>query len=214
MSRKTGRDFPIQRANVVNFMKALFLAFMIAVLAPRPTPPLVHHLVVLPSSTLDVEGTTNVSSYKCTIARYTGTDTLVLHESGKNIRPVFVKGAVSLDASSVDCGMALMTSDFRKAINLKEHPAIIVDFISFERMPKYSFDEEHFKGIMTISLGGVKKLFEVVCTIDTGSGTIHLVGSHEFLFSDFKLTPPTRILGAVKVNESLRVTFRLDLLLN
>jgi hypothetical protein len=195
-------------------MKILFVAFVIALLSPNPAPSLVHHLVVLPSSTLEVEGTTNVNSYKCAISRYTGSDTLVLHESGKGIRPVFVKGAVSLDASGVDCGMALMTSDFRKAINLKEHPAIIVDFISFERMPKYTSVEEPFKGIMTISLGGVKKLFEVPCNIDTGSGTIHLVGSHEFLFSDFNLTPPTRMLGAVKVNESLKVTFRLNLLLN
>lgn len=195
-------------------MKVLFVVLSTLLLTVRSHPPLVHYLVVLPSSTLEVEGTTNVNNYKCAIVRYTGSDTLVLQEGGQNIRPVFVKGSVSLDASCVDCGMAMMTSDFKKAINFKEHPVIIVDFISFERMPKYTSGEEHFKGVLIISLGGVKKLFEVMCTIKAVSGVIHLVGSHEFLFSDFKLSPPTRMLGAIKVNESLKVTFSLHLLLN
>ena|SRR5688572_421995 len=176
---------------------------------------LVHRLIVQPSSTLSIEGTTNINSYDCAIIKYTGNDTLVLHEGGRNIRPVFVKGAVELDASSCDCGMAPMTSDFRKAINSKEYPSIIIDFISFERMPVYGTDPDKFKGILKISLAGVTKLFEVNCTINaTHAGTIHLMGTRVFLFSDFDITPPTRMLGAVKVNESLTVSFHLQLKLD
>jgi hypothetical protein len=183
--------------------------------ARRESPTLVHRLIVQPSSTLDIEGTTNINSFKCAIAKYVGNDTLVLHEGGRNIRPVFVRGAVELDAASFDCGMAMMTSDFQKAINAKVHPAIVIDFISFERTPAYTTVREQFKGILKISLGGVTRLFEVNCAIDVdSSGTINLAGSREFTFSDFGLTPPTRMLGAVKVNEALRVSFHLKLKLD
>jgi len=176
---------------------------------------LIHRLIVQPSSTLNIEGTTNINSYDCAIIRYTGNDTLVLHEGGRNIRPVFVKGAVELDASSCDCGMAPMTSDFRKAIKSKEYPSIIIDFISFERMPVYASAPDKFKGILKISLGGVTKLFEVNCTINTTpAGIIHLAGTRVFNFADFNITPPTRMLGAVKVNESLQVSFHLQLKLD
>jgi len=197
-------------------MKTLVIVLVITLATPRDEPPvLVHRLVVQPSSTLSIEGTTNINRYKCAISRYAGSDTLVLNEGGRNIRPVFVKGAVALDASSFDCGLALMTSDFHKAIKSKDYPAIIVDFISFERMPAYTSAPERFKGILKISLGGVTKLFEVNCAIEaTDSGIIHLTGSRGFVFSDFSLTPPTRMLGIVKVREALNVSFHLQLTLD
>jgi hypothetical protein len=197
-------------------MKALMILLVVTMMAPRlESPTLVHRLIVQPSSTLEIEGTTNVSGYKCAISKYVGHDTLVLHEGGKNIRPVFVKGAVALDASSFDCGMALMTSDFQRAINSKAFPAIVIDFISFERTPSYGTTREEFKGILKISLGGVTKFFEVNCAIRAGSSaTISLSGSREFTFSDFGLTPPTRLLGTVKVKEALKVSFDLKLKLD
>ncbi len=110
-------------------------------------PVLVHRLIVLPASKLTIDGKTNVNSFACTIAHYFGTDTLVLHEGGINVRPVFVKGSVALDASTFDCGMAIMTSDFRKTVKSNQHPAIVIDFISFERMPSYALEEEIFKAL-------------------------------------------------------------------
>ena len=197
-------------------MKALLIVLPIILSALHvKSQTLVHRLIVQPSSTLNIEGTTNINNYECAISKYTGNDTLVLHEGGRNIRPVFLKGAVELDASSCDCGMAPMTSDFRKAINSKQYPAIVIDFISFERMPVYTTATDNFKGILKISLGGVTKLFEVNCTINaTSSGIIHLVGTRTFSFSDFNITPPTRMLGAVKVNQSLKVSFHLQLRLD
>ncbi len=174
-----------------------------------------HRLIVLPNSTLSIDGKTNVNSFTCSIAKYAGSDTLVLHEGGKNTRPVFVKGSVGLDASTFDCGMALMTSDFRRTINSDKYPAIVIDFISFERTPSYSQKEEKFKGILKISLGGVTKLFEVDCSIEAKpNGLIHLKGGRNFTFADFGLTPPSRMMGAVKVKEDLTVKFHLVLKLD
>ena len=197
-------------------MKAFLIVLaMLLVMLMVSAQTLEHRLIVQPSSCLYIEGTTNINTYECAIKRYAGNDTLVLHEGGRNIRPVFVKGAVALDASSCDCGIPLMTSDFRKAINSKEHPSIIIDFISFERMPVYASRPDQFKGILKISLAGVTKVFEVNCSINaTQAGIIHLDGSRVFNFSDFNITPPTRMLGAIRVDQALTVTFHLQLKLD
>lgn len=177
--------------------------------------PLVHRLIVLPASKLSIDGKTNVNTFTCGIAKYSGTDTLVLHEGGKNTRPVFVKGSVGLDASTFDCGMAIMTSDFRKTIKSDEYTAIVIDFISFERTPSYEQKEENFKGILKISLAGVTKLFEVDCIIEAKEdGMIHLKGGRNFTFSDFGLKPPSRMMGTIKVKENLTVKFHLVLKLD
>jgi len=176
---------------------------------------LVHRFIVLPASKLTIDGKTNVNSFTCAIAKYSGTDTLVLHEGGRNVRPVFVKGSVGLDASTFDCGMAIMTSDFRKTVKSDVYPAIIIDFISFERTPSYKGVKENFKGILKISLAGVTKLFEVDCFIETKpNGLIHLQGGRHFTFADFGLKPPSRMLGTVKVKEDLNVNFHLVLKLD
>lgn len=176
---------------------------------------LVHRFIVLPASKLSIDGKTNVNSFTCAIAKYFGTDTLVLHEGGKNVRPVFVKGSVGLDASTFDCGMAIMTSDFRKTIKSEVYPTIVIDFISFERNPSYKEGEEKFIGILKISLAGVTKLFEVNCAIETKpNGLIHLKGGRQFTFADFGLKPPTRMMGAIKVQEDLNVNFHLVLKLD
>jgi hypothetical protein len=176
---------------------------------------LIHRFIVLPASKLSIDGKTNINSFTCSIAKYTGTDTLVLQEGGKKIRPVFVKGSVGLDASTFDCGLAIMTADFRKTVKSEEYPAIVIDFISFERAPSYAPGEEKFKGILKISLAGVTKLFEVDCSIETKpTGMIHLKGGRAFTFADFGLKPPSRMMGTIKVQEELTVKFHLVLKLD
>jgi hypothetical protein len=176
---------------------------------------LVHRLIVLPSSKLSIDGSTNINSFTCAIAKYQGTDTLILHEGGKNVRPVFVKGSVGLEATTFDCGLAIMTSDFRKTIKSSQYPSIVIDFISFEKAPSYALGEEKFKGIIKISLAGVTKLFEVDCSIEAKTnGLIYLNGSRSFTFSDFNLIPPSRMMGTIKVQEDLNVKFNLVLRLD
>jgi hypothetical protein len=137
---------------------------------------------------------------------------LVIQEGGKNVKPVFIKGSVSLDASSFSCGMAAMTSDFHKTIKSNSFPAIVIEFILFERIPSYAYKEEKFKGIMKISMAGTTNLFEVDCTIEANpSGLIYLKGARQFKFADFNLEPPAHMFGMVRVEDSLKVSFNLVL---
>jgi hypothetical protein len=193
----------------------LLTFLLLAGLTHREDADLVHRFIVLPDSHLTIGGKTNINTFNCAIPRYKGRDTLVLHEGGRNVRPVFVRGSVTLDASSFDCGLAVMTSDFCKTISSKSHPAIIIDFISFERAPTYGHGEDRFKGIVKISLSGITKLFEMDCSIEAkSSGLIYLKGGRDFLFSDFNLEPPKHMMGLVKVQQNLTVGFRLVLKLD
>ena len=195
------------------FLPAVVLLLMMG-FTPSDKGVLIHRLIVLPSSKLTIDGKTNVNTFQCAITQYKGKDTLVLQEGGRNKRPVFKKGYVGLEASSFDCGMKVMTNDFGKTIKAKDYPVVSIEFISFERAPRFGA-EETFKGNLKISLGGVAKTFDMNCTIQVkSSGQIHLLGSRDFTFSDFDLEPPSRMLGMVKVNDALKVNFHLVLLLD
>jgi hypothetical protein len=197
-------------------MKAI-IGICIAVLVSAFTiesPVLRHRFIVQPSSKLIISGKTNVNSFECSTL-YCGKDTLVLREGGPGYKPVFEKGYVGLDASAFSCGMKLMTNDFSKTIKANEHPSIVIDFISFERVPVYGCTEETFKGRLKISLAGITNSFDINCSIEVKSnGLIHLKGGRNFVFADFNLTAPTHMMGVVKVNEELDVNFHLVLKLD
>ena len=175
---------------------------------------LIHRFIVQPSSQLIISGKTNVSSFQC-VSLYTGNDTLVLKEGGIGTKPFFEKGMVALEATAFDCGLKVMTSDFKNTIKATENPYITIYFISFERVPVYTNSKDQFKGKLKISLGGITKPFDVDCTIEAKSnGLIHLKGGRNFVFKDFNLEAPTRMMGLVRVDENLDVNFHLVLKLD
>lgn len=188
----------------------LFIALS-AFTATKDHSILLHRFIVLPSSKLIISGKTNINSFQCS-SLYCGRDTLVLQEGGPGNRPVFLKGYVGLDASAFNCGLQMMTNDFGKTIKSKKYPSISIDFISFERLPVYGCAEEKFKGNLKITLSGITRSFEVTCSIEAkNNGQIHLKGGRNFIFSDFNLEAPTRMMGMVKVKETLDVNFHLIL---
>ena len=174
---------------------------------------LIYQLVVHPTSSITIGGSTNVNKYNCAIAKYTGNDTLLLTaERGKGA--YFKKGVVKLEASRFDCEKHVITKDFAETIQAKKYPYITLNFTSFERAPEFEETEEPFRGKITVTLANVSVPCEVRCRIvKDKNNLIHLRGWHLFKFSDFKLQAPTKMMGLIKVEEMITVDFHMVLVL-
>src|SRR5690348_14565246 len=80
-------------------------------------------LVVQPASTLSINGKTTVNKYECKIGSYSGSDTLRLRaEVGKGV--TFSKGIAKLVANEFDCGVKIITNDFRETLQTEKYPFI------------------------------------------------------------------------------------------
>lgn len=190
---------------------ALLALWSLCVSAIAQDMKVTHRFVIHPSSSVTINGKTNVNKYNCQTQDYKQSDTLLLHaEVGKGA--YFSKGLARLDAKGFECNMDVITKDFADIIQADKYPYIKIDFISFEREPKYQETEEKFKGDLTITLGNVSVRRQVRCSIvKDDNGLIHLQGRQNFNFSDFKLKAPTKMMGLVKVDEKITVTFHLVL---
>jgi len=173
----------------------------------EPVDVTAYKLVMQPTSSLTIDGKTNVNTFQCSFAQYAGADTLVFkRDQGDGV--YFLKGDIRLQASGFDCGKKVMTRDFQKVIKAEAFPHFIVELLSFEKMPEYNPVERRYKGAMKIFLAGESSTTNVECTFRKDkAGLIHLTGSQEFTFSDFKMTPPTRLMGAIKVENRIVVRF-------
>lgn len=159
------------------------------------------------TSSLTINGSTNINKFACDIPSYGQTDTLSLSRGRGSIT---LSGTVVLKIRSFDCHNAIMTSDLRKTLKEPVMPALKISFLSLSKMPVFAGQPEMITGLVDIELAGVKKRFEVAYQVTGDSQReFHLLGSRDVTFTDFNLIPPRKLGGMIKTNDKLSVTFHL-----
>jgi hypothetical protein len=160
------------------------------------------------SSSLSVKGSTNVNKFTCDIPNC-DQDTLTIWKSDKEIK---ISGSISPDVLSFDCHKAMMTRDLRKTLKAKKYPKLHIRFLSLNELPQLSGKPVTINGKVEIEIAGIKKFYQVDyrISVDTGK-VIHLLGSKDLNFSDFKLIPPRKLGGMIKTKDQLTVAFNLNM---
>ncbi|MCW3089323.1 MAG: hypothetical protein JWP81_392 [Ferruginibacter sp.] len=165
------------------------------------------------TSTIGIQGSTNVNDFGCEINGYYQQDTIFCSEESAANKMVTLNGALQVDILKFDCHNKMLTGDLRKTLKANEYPKLVIRFLSLERAPLIQNNKDFLKGWVEVELAGSRRKFEVCYSfIKTGASSIRLNGKRAFSFSDFKLTPPKKFMGMVKVNDKFNVDF--NLLLN
>ncbi|MBC7400832.1 MAG: YceI family protein [Mucilaginibacter sp.] len=161
------------------------------------------------SSSLSVNGTTNINKFTCDIPAYDQTDTLMLSRRNKEI---ILSGDIRLKIQSFDCHNSMMTHDLRKTLKEKEFPRLHIRFLSLSEYPELTAKPATITGFVDIELAGASKRFQVNYQVSIDAQkNIHLLGSQDINFSDFNLIPPRKLGGMIKTNDKLSVAFHLKM---
>jgi hypothetical protein len=162
------------------------------------------------SSTIRIQGSTNVNNFGCDVIGYYRPDTISCSEENAVSKLVTLDGDLQIDISKFDCHNRMLTGDLRKTLKAREYPELIIHFLSFERSPLIQNSKDILRGWVEIELAGNVRRFEVNYTfMKTESSMIQLNGSRCFSFADFKLVPPKKFAGLVKVKDKFHVDFNL-----
>lgn len=170
--------------------------------------------IVQKSSSLRINGRTNISHFSCAVAQYGEPDTITFQntESRGISASIPLNGVLHVNIGDFDCRNHAMTGEFKKILLYKQYPQLKIIFLSLERMPVFGTQPESLKGQVFIELAGVSKQFEMDYTSNREDpDTVELTGSRQLCFSDFGLQPPKKMNGLVRVNETLEVRFMLCL---
>ncbi|MBA4139362.1 MAG: hypothetical protein H0X70_02490 [Segetibacter sp.] len=132
--------------------------------------------------------------------------------SNDNTKQIRLSGELQMDVLSFNCHSSLITRDLRKTLKAEEYPKFIIRFLSIKSMPALQDKSELIKGWIEVELAGVVKRFELCYLFSKeGAGNIKLNGGRSFCFSDFKLSPPRKLAGLVKIKDDFDVNFQLIL---
>ncbi len=190
--------------------KGLFYLIILLGIVGFNTSDSISYWVVLQGSSLTVNGSTNINTFQCEIANYSLPDTLTCVKTSK-AQSLPMNGKLNLDIESFDCHNKMMTSDLRKTLKSKAFPKLTVHFVSINSYPNFK-NPAKIIGVVDIGLAGVVKRFEInyLFTQDNAN-IVHLKGDRSILFSDFNLTPPSKLGGVIKAKDALQVEFKLNL---
>ena len=179
-----------------------------------PAPKEKTSWIVQKSSSLSINGRTNINHFSCAIAQYAEPDTITFQNEGCHVKPggIPLNGVLHVNIVDFDCRNRTMTGEFKKTLQYKQYPQLKIIFLNLERMPNFTSQPETLKGQVFIELAGVSKQFEMDYTSNREDPeTVDLTGSRQLCFSDFGLQPPKKMGGMVRVNETLDVKFILCL---
>lgn len=162
------------------------------------------------TSSLQIEGSSNVNQFVCGVQGYYQTDTIAFAVENA-AKAIPLRGSITIDVASFDCHNRMLTKDLRRTLKSTEYPQLYVRFVALERSPAFQNNKDNLKGVVEIELAGVRKRFGIDYVLEKNGGTVILNGFRTFSFTDFMLTPPKKLAGAIRVRDNFNVQFHLNL---
>lgn len=150
-------------------------------------------------SYLFISGESNVNEFTFT---YNGEDAENTDKTNHNNRSV----EISIPIRDFEASNPMMYSDFLELMKESRYPRIKVSF-SMEHLEKTLKGQDGSCPEVNITIAGVTRTYSIECSVDQCSGNILLKGRQVVKLSDFKLKPPAKLLGLIKVSNEINVNF-------
>lgn len=164
--------------------------------------------LVTEESSLQISGSSNVNNFQCTSLSYTGKDTLYEIQSTV-YGPASLSGVINLEAEGIDCQNILITNGFMETVKAEEYPQIRISLLSLKKGNRYT-EAQYIKGMVEISMAGVSRKYPLSSKLEKlDEGKAYLQGQQSLRLSDFGLQPKPKMLGMIKVEDSVSVDFQL-----
>ena len=177
---------------------------------------------ILPdSSSLKINGSTNVNSFDCTYTGNIRNDSLlvklILEDSSTTLRGAHLK----LRVKHFDCGKNKMNEDFYDLMKANKSPFIYMDVALFKKDTEPETEHspllQSFDAETIFTLAGVTNTYQVDIEAKKQSKrkkkypTTRIKGNHQLDITDFGLEPPTKFLGLVKVDKKVTISFVIEM---
>ena len=155
------------------------------------------------SSTMTILGTTNVHNFQSKVTQMSGD--LVI--SGKKVQSL----KVDVPVKSIKSNEKLMDTKTYEAFNAEKNPTITFQLIDAV-IQKATAEDIDVTLTGNLTMAGVTKKVSFNTTGKAlKAGTFQFTGSVALKMTDFKMKPPTAMLGMMKVGDAITLKFSIIL---
>lgn len=156
-------------------------------------------------SALKIKGKTNVSKFECEFNMKVLSDSIGISYMHHNDHLKFTDTKLRLPNFHFDCGGKGINKDFHQLLNSEEYPQILI--ILKELVPIESTSKSA-QVTVEIVISNVMNTYSVPIQIDT-SDQLLVSGTLPLNINDFNLSPPSKVMGMIKVSPIIEIEFQL-----
>jgi hypothetical protein len=123
---------------------------------------------------------------------------------------------LSINIEKLDCGNVLMNLEMQKALGATDHPYIHIDLLKIMETPPATLSASDapvkLKALVSIQIKGVARhhWIDVSAKKSAGGGKFRFSGAKNLTMTEFGIEPPVALFGLMKVKDSIRVLFDLQ----
>ncbi|MCL6216742.1 YceI family protein [Zunongwangia pacifica] len=159
-------------------------------------------LLISKESQLKINGDTNINSFNCVFNPQELPEKLIARFERKQQTLIFKNTSLKLRAKAFDCGSRPINRDFKDLIKAEKYPYIFLDLKELKLTAPNSA-----LVTLNIEIAGIEKPYKVLVKIDDSKS--NYTGIINLNINDFKLEPPKKVFGLIKVKEEIQIEFDL-----
>ena len=154
-----------------------------------------------PETHVQVDGTSTLHEWTCKVETVSGEGKFSVE--GTTLSEI-TQLKVSMAANSLKSGKgAMMDKNTCKALKADEYPQIVYELLSAKVLPGGKLSTA---GKLTIA-GVSKEVKMEVSYLVTQAGKVTVKGALPILLTEYKIDPPTAMMGTIKTGEEVKVVF-------
>lgn len=148
--------------------------------------------------TLTISGTSSLHDWDMTSGTATGK--LVATLEGTKLDKI-ISLIVEMPAETIKSGKSGMDKNAYKALKTSQYKTVKFDL----KQAQKTGTGYTLKGTFTIA--GVAKEVSIPIKVTSAGGKHTLTGDYSFKLTDYKITPPTAMLGTIKTGDAVKIAF-------
>jgi len=183
-------------------MKSILSLWIVGIILLLPSQEPIEEFNVLPSSTLEIQGASNINNFTC-VFDMEDISTVSVNYNAKTQK--FESALIQFPVASFDCGGRMINQDFKELLQEKYHPRINLRLLEIEPI-------EEDKALVTLEfeIAGVKNLYKMPASFAVMKGYYSSRGHIELDIEDFGLEQPKKLFGMITISNKIDVHFKFD----
>ncbi len=164
-------------------------------------------VVLLPGqSSITIKGTSSLHDWEEKVEKFNVNLNLTFRE--KEISGIDMVN-LTCETVSITSENSIMTHKTHNALQVEKYPEIIFKLVSVDHLTSQN---GNFSGTLVgdIVLAGVTKRIKLTFAGTHAGNKVTIKGSKELNMNDFKIKPPTAMMGTLKTGEQITVSFQLN----
>ena len=191
--------------------KLLYLLALYFIISLPATAQSLVSAEILKNSSLTINGSTNLVSFKIFQKGDKLTRSKLLVVTTQNQNKIAVsQNQLSVVVKNFDSNNAMALKDFLKLLNSDNYPTLQVQLNYLDVQPM-SEKEKTYAGqaLVNITITGKTRYYSIPITFKSNCDVYTVSGNKKLSIRDFGLTPETKMMGLIKVSEWIDIDFHI-----